>query len=284
MGGVTGRIHSRAGAAAANALQRDGLLHGAGSRSPHSDRSAAGIMEASEAAPLSLRKRCRHASVAVVNAGWGDMARLRSHARRCPGRIDRARTRYAPGYGVRSVIVPAWERFAETERYCGARVVVGQLRIFRDVLAHRIGHLLRPDVGRQAEILADARPRGAADRIDGVLDAVGSALDVGRARRPRLHVRLRAQPIEIAAREGCRSQRHGERRGTKHSPQHGVPYINAARDRLLQLPERPAPRRRLYASGRPKNRHFALFCAPAGADAPTRTVRLLRMSTASGAL
>ena len=125
------------------------------------------------------------------------------------------------------------KRLAETERHRGARVVVGQLRIFRDVLAHRVGHLLRPDVGRQAEILADPRPRRAADRIDGVVDAVGGAFDVGRARRPRFDVRLRAQPVEISARESRRRQRHGKRRGTKHCAQHGVPYVNAARGRLL---------------------------------------------------
>ena len=35
---------------------------------------------------------------------------------------------------------------------------------------------------------------------------------------------------------------------------------------------------------RTENRHFALFCASAGVDAPMRVVRLLRISIASGAL
>ena len=76
---------------------------------------------------------------------------------------------------------------------CSPRLV----GIVGDVLAHRVGELLRLRVGGQAEVLADSRTGGAADRVDRVEDAVRRAFDIGRARAARRHVGLGAQLVEV---------------------------------------------------------------------------------------
>ncbi|CAM2154700.1 hypothetical protein PT2222_310023 [Paraburkholderia tropica] len=117
----------------------------------------------------------------------------------------------------------AGKRLAESERNRRAGVVARDVRVVGDVLAHGVGQLRGARIRRQAEVLADARTGRAADRVDGVEDAVGGTFDIRRARTARGHVGLRAKAVEVACGECESRERQNERAGAEQSPQHGSP-------------------------------------------------------------
>src|ERR1700689_4986228 len=80
-----------------------------------------------------------------------------------------------------SVVSSARKGLAEAECDDCAGIVVTRLRVLGDVLANGIDKRLRFRILRQAEILTNPGPCRATDRVDRVVDAVSSALNVGLA-------------------------------------------------------------------------------------------------------
>src|SRR5471030_1164503 len=119
----------------------------------------------------------------------------------------------------------AGESLAEPERHHGRGVEVAARGIVGDELAYRVRQFLRFDIDRQAKILADLRSRCAANRFDGVVDAVSSTFYISRACAARGGVRLGTKHVQIVACERGRAKRKREHTGHDKNPLHDGPFL-----------------------------------------------------------